>query len=141
MPTPTLRSAVSRLATTGVALLLAACASVAPRSDQNTTALTIRFDNEGRERVQVYLVGEQREWLLGRVEPGAIGHLPLPPASFAGKSPFVRLAVLTGNHTSLQAARSRAASTTVAQPLAALVKHQWHFVQGQVTPRLRGPQS
>jgi len=29
--------------------------------------LAIRFDNGERDYVRVYLVGEKREWLLGRV--------------------------------------------------------------------------
>ena len=46
------------------------------RSDASRTGRgspgQIRFDNDAREHVHVYLIGEKREWLLGRVEPGAM---------------------------------------------------------------------
>jgi hypothetical protein len=33
-------------------------------------SLTIRFDNAAQSYVDVYLIGQQREWRLGRVEAG-----------------------------------------------------------------------
>jgi hypothetical protein len=93
MITPRTRAIVSLAATLTAALALGACArsparpGPAARADVAAPAArppAIRFDNGGRERVLVYLVGEQREWLLGRVEPGARATLRLPRASLAG---------------------------------------------------------
>jgi hypothetical protein len=47
-------------------------------SRQNDVPPSIRFDNDAREHVHVYLIGEKREWLLGRVEAGAIAMLRIP---------------------------------------------------------------
>ena len=62
----------------------------------------------GAQHVHVYLVGEQREWLLGRVEPGAVATLRLPDASLASNPGFVRLAVLAGGQATQRAARDHA---------------------------------
>lgn len=147
MITPRTRAIVSFLATTTTAALaLGACAGSPSRPAADGRALvpgapTVRFDNEGREHVHVYLVGEQREWLLGRVEPGARATLRVPDASLAGQPGFVRLAVLTGERVTMQAARdARAtiATTTVAQPASTILSQRWTFAQGQLTS-LRRP--
>jgi hypothetical protein len=95
--------------------------------------LAIRFDNNAGEHVHVYLIGEQREWLLGRVEPGARATLQIPEASLAGSPGFVQLAVLTGKRVTLQAARDARATFTVAQPASAILSQRWTFAQGQLT--------
>ncbi|MEO7966628.1 MAG: hypothetical protein ABIT38_22235, partial [Gemmatimonadaceae bacterium] len=38
----------------------------------------LRFDNQGRDRLDVYLVGETRSWRIGRLEPGQARWLTLP---------------------------------------------------------------
>jgi hypothetical protein len=142
MTTPRTRVVVSLAATLTFTLVLGACAG-ASRSElegpQPVTAgsATIRFENEGREHVHVYLVTERREWLLGRVEPGVITTLRVPPASLDENSRFVRLAVLAGQPVSLRAARDPRAALTITQPVSALLLHRWMFAQGQLTSMRR----
>jgi hypothetical protein len=82
--------------------------------------------------VHVHLIGEQREWMLGRVEPGARATLRLPAAALSTNPGFMRLAVLTGERATVRAARAPGALYTIAQPAAALLGQRWMFVQGQV---------
>jgi hypothetical protein len=101
--------------------------------------LLIRFDNDARTYVDVYLVGETRERWLGRVAPGAHSTLRIPRAAEPMFSGFVRLAVLAGSPLSMQAAREPRAMVTVAQPAAELLRQQWTFSQTQsALPDLRG---
>ncbi len=82
MTTSCRRAFVSFAATIAITLALGACAASRPMPDAQLSTdahpLTIRFDNLGRERVHVYLIGATREWVLGRVEPGAIETLRIP---------------------------------------------------------------
>src|SRR5688500_14555417 len=98
MTTPRVRAIVSRAARRSLARLaaattltvaLGACAGGPPPGASPATAAaaaaavagrspTIRFDNEARLPVHVYLITERREWLLGRVEPGARASLRIP---------------------------------------------------------------
>jgi hypothetical protein len=97
--------------------------------------LTIRFDNNGREHVHVYLVdGRQRQWLLGRVEPWSLETLRIPAAALAGNPGFVQLTVLRGERMTPQAARNPRAVFTLAQPVSAILSQRWVFAQGQLTP-------
>src|ERR1700674_5597140 len=74
MTTSCQRAFVSIAATMTITLALGACmgASTRPvlnaRMSIDALPLTIRFDNLASERVDVYLIGAKREWLLGRVE-------------------------------------------------------------------------
>jgi hypothetical protein len=139
MTTRLTRAIVSLAATMAVTLALGACVRGPSRPASDGPApmdghpLTIRFDNYGREHVHVYLVGTQRQWLLGRVEPGARATLRIPEAALAGSQGFVQLAVLTGERLTLQAARDPRATFTVAQPASAILSQQWMFAQGQLT--------
>jgi hypothetical protein len=139
MTTPLTRAIVSLAATMAVTLALGACVRgpARPASDgpapMDGHPLTIRFDNDAREHVHVYLVGRQRQWLLGRVEPGARAMLRIPEAALAGSQGFVQLAVLTGERLTLQAARDPRATFTIAQPASAILSQRWMFAQGQVT--------
>jgi hypothetical protein len=95
---------------------------------------SFRFDNEGAEYVHVYLVGEAgREWLLGRVEPGARATLRLPAAAIDGSTAFVRLAVLTGERATLSAALDPRARVTIAAPTSTIASQRWAFTGGQLT--------
>lgn len=81
----------------------------------------------------MYLIGAKREWLLGRVEPGAIESLRIPEAALAEGPTMVRLAVLAGERVTFQAARHAGARLTTAQPLSAILSQRWTFSQGELT--------
>jgi hypothetical protein len=119
-------------------LALGACVSAPSRPvldgpiSTETRPLTIRFDNLARERVDVYLIGAKREWLLGRVAPGAIETLRLPDDALA-EGWMIRLAVLAGERLTFAAARNPRAVLTIAQPASAILSQQWTFSQGYLT--------
>jgi hypothetical protein len=120
-------------------LALGACVSAPLRPaldgpiSTETRPLTIRFDNLARESVDVYLIGAKREWLLGRVAPGAIASLRLPDGALAEGSMMVRLAVLAGERPTFAAARHARAVLTVAQPASGILSQRWTFSQGDLT--------
>ena len=132
-------SLVSRTAITILTLALAACAGPQTRmatygpSPIEVRALTFRFDNQGRDHVHVYLIGQRREWLLGRVEPGAVATLRMPDDVFDSDPGFVRLAVLSGGGVSQLAARDPRAQLTISQDPSMLLTRRWQFAQGQLT--------
>lgn len=135
---PTLRrgALVSVIAAMSMGLTIAACFPAGARggpSPADDVPLAIRFDNDAREHVHVYLVGENREWRLGRVEAGAIAMLRIPEESLAGNPTFVRLVVIAGGGVTLQAARHARATPTLAQPVWAILSQQWRFSQGTLT--------
>src|SRR5687768_8107496 len=114
MTTPHTRTIVSLAGTMAVTLALGACVPGPSRPPLDGPAtlrggpLTIRFDNDAREYAHVYLVdGRQHQWLLGRVEPWSRATLRIPAAALAGSPGFVRLAVITGERMTVQAARDR----------------------------------
>jgi hypothetical protein len=133
------RAFVSIAATMTMTLALGACVSAPSRPvldgvmSTDHLPLTIRFDNLAREHVDVYLIGEKREWPLGRVAPGAIAHLRVPDGALAENSTMVRLAVLTGERRTLQAARHARAVLTIKQPASAILSQRWRFSQGELT--------
>jgi hypothetical protein len=122
-----------------ITLALSACVRAPSRSvpDPMTSTysglLSIRFDNTARERVDVYLIGAKREWVLGRVEPGAIASLRIPDEAFAKGSMYVRLAVIPDEPLTFAAARNPRARLTIAQPASAILSQRWSFSQGQLT--------
>jgi hypothetical protein len=128
---------VSLVATTITAALGCARAplqSTLPASSApEARPLTIRFENDEFQHVHVYLIGETRQWLLGRVEPGAKATLRIPEESVAGDWMFARLAVLKGEPVTLQAARHPRATLTVKQPAAGILSQRWWFAQGALT--------
>ena len=136
MTTPSRRAIVS-IAATVITLALGACASAPSRPEAGvatsteTRWMTIRFDNLARERVYVYLVSARREWLLGRVEPGAVESLRIPDAALLEASTNVRLAVFVGERATLDAAR-RAPAQTVSQPTSAILSQRWKFARGEL---------
>ena len=139
MITPRARAIVSLTATLVMTLGLGACAGAPQRTaplgpvaaqDRPTT---VRFDNGAREPVHVYLVGQKREWLLGRVEPGAIATLRLPDASLTDDPGFVQLAVVTGGHVTYRAARDPRARLTIPQSASDIASRGWRFAQGELT--------
>ena len=141
MTTPRAYNLVSRTAMMILTLALAACTSapgrVAPEAPSPTeaTQVSLRFDNQARSHVHVYLVGEKREWLLGRVEPGAVATLRIPHGSLESNPGFVQLAVVEGKQVTQRAARDARAQLTIAQPASSILSRQWRFVPGQLTSR------
>ena len=143
MTTSGQRAFVSIAATMIITLALGACVRAPSRSVpdplMSTYAglLTIRFDNTARERVDVYLIGVTREWVLGRVEPGAIASLRIPDEAFAKGAMYVRLAVIAGEPVTFAAARNPHAKLSIAQPASTILSQQWSFSQGELRPLVR----
>jgi hypothetical protein len=141
MTTPRAYHLVSRTAMMILTLALAACTSAPGRAAREApspieaTQVSLRFDNQARSYVHVYLVGEKREWLLGRVEPGAVATLRIPDGSLESNPGFVQLAVVEGKQVTQQAARDARAQLTIAQPASSILSRQWRFVPGQLTSR------
>jgi hypothetical protein len=143
MTTPRTRSLVSLAAALTVALTLGGCAGAPSRLAGDGPAptdgppLAVRFDNDARDYVHVYLVGEQRQWLLGRVAPGARATLRIPDEALAEDAGRLRLAVLAGERVTLWAAGEARAAITIPQPAAAFLWQRWTFSQalanGQLT--------
>lgn len=136
MTTPRTHAIVSLTATMAVTLALGACVPgpSVPALDR-AAPMGVRFDNDSREHVHVYLVdGRDRQWLLGRVEPWSRATLRLPAAALAEGTGFVQLAVLTSERMTPQVARNPRAMLTVAQPAAAILSLRWMFAHGQLTP-------
>jgi hypothetical protein len=135
MTTPRIRSLVSFAAALTVALALAGCASTPSRLASGGVArtdelsVTIRFDNGARDYVHVYLVGEKRQWLLGRVEVGARATLRIPQDALAEDAGLMRLAVLEGQRMTSHAVGDARAATTIRQPMGAILSQRWTFSQ------------
>jgi len=138
MITPSVRNSVSLVTLTlglSGALTLGACSRAGSPVTQNGAVatpdgrVTIDFENEAQTYVDVYLVGEWREWRLGRVAPGAHTRLRLPARELATTSGYVRLAVLANAAQTTQAAKDPRATFTIAQPLAQLPEQRWVFRQ------------
>lgn len=124
-----------------VSISLAACVGGPARpvlgagaNAEEAAPLAIRFDNQEREHVHVYLVGAKREWLLGRVEPGATTMLRIPEEAVAETDELVQLAVIPGGRMTLQAAQDSRARLSIAQPASRITAQRWRLVQGQLTP-------
>jgi hypothetical protein len=140
MPTLRRRSRVSVIAVMSVSLTVAACSQAVGRggaSRRGDVPPAIRFDNDAREHVHVYLIGEKREWVLGRVEAGAIALLRIPEESLAGNPSFVRLVVIAGDGVTLQAGRHAGGTRTLAQPVSDILSQRWRFSQGSLTSLAR----
>ena len=130
------RARVSSFAILALGACTAHTSAPRARSDEAAPvagrALSIRFLNESRDRIHVYLVGERREWLLGRVEPGTVAWLALPTKSMTGEGGRLRLAVLAASGPSLQAGRDPRAVQSMVQPATAILEREWSFAQGQL---------
>jgi hypothetical protein len=133
MSTPRTRSVVSLAAALTLTLSIGGCVAAPSRlASQGIVAsdgaqLAFRFDNEARDNVHVYLIGEKREWLLGRVAPGARATLRIPDDALAENPGFMRVAVLAGQRATLRAAAESRAAISMAQPAAAIVSQRWTF--------------
>jgi hypothetical protein len=138
MTTPRTRVIVSLLLSATVTVLSGACAANHPNaSAEGVSALaapssSIVFDNDGREHVHVYLVSDQRQWLLGRVEPGVRATLRIPNESLARSSGQLRLAVVAGRPVSPRVTLEPRAEFTIMQPASRLLLQDWRFAQDQL---------
>ena len=125
------------IATIAMTLTLGACATARPATERPVSTLadllSIRFDNVSSETVDVYLIGAKREWMLGRVAPGAVATLRLPEETFIKGSPMVRLAVLVGQPQTFAAAQNPRAVLTIAEPASAILTQRWTFSLGGLT--------
>src|SRR5690348_5228645 len=137
MPTPTRHTTVSLLslvAALGVTVLLG-CASAPPAVawDGSTVTserpLTLRFENEAQNYVDVYLVNDRQQWRLGRIAPGARTTLRVPEEALDVTAGFARLAVLEGVQFSADAARDPRATFTIVQSTSQLLAQRWTFWQ------------
>ena len=139
MTTSSRHTFVSIAATMAITLALSGCIGASSRPESNAQMsidalpLTIRFDNFARDRVDVYLIGATREWVLGRVQPGGTASLRIPEEALAKGSMYVRLAVIAGEPLTFEAARNPRARLTVAQPASAILSQQWRYTQGELT--------
>lgn len=144
MITPASRLTVSVISLAAT-LALGACAGGRSPTTWDVAAAsagqgaTIRFVNEAETYVDVYLVGETRQWWLGRVAPGARATLRIRDEALVATPGYLRLAVLAGARLTVQAARDPRATLTIAQPSQSLLDQRWTFRQSQVTsPELFG---
>ena len=138
MITPAVRTTVS-VVTIALALsatlAVGACSRAGSPSTWDGTAaapdgrVTIDFENEAQTYVDVYLVGELREWRLGRVAPGVHTRLRVPERELAATTGFIRLAVLANTLPATRLARDPRATLTIAQPVTQLLEQRWVFRQ------------
>ena len=139
MTTPRTRSLVSRVAVLTLTFALCGCASASSRHAQDVSTIatdappSIRFDNDAPEYVHVYLVGLRREWLLGRVAPGARATLRVPQDALAEEEGPMRLAVLMGERITYRAATDVRTASALPRPAAEILSREWTFV-----PRMTG---
>jgi hypothetical protein len=142
MSTSRIRSLVSVAAALAVTLTLGGCASASSRLASDGLAASeaaptvVRFDNLARDYVHVYLIGEKREWLLGRVEAGARKTLRIPESALSESPERVRLAVLVGQRVTLRAASDARLVSTLSQPATVLLSQQWTYGQGLANGQL-----
>jgi hypothetical protein len=133
------RAFVSIAATIAITIALGACATAPSRLKPSESVsdlaglLTIRFENLSRQTVDVYLIGAKREWILGRVAPGALANLRLPDEAFIPGAMAVRLAVLAGQPKTFAAARDPRALLTVPERASAFLSQRWTFSEGSLT--------
>jgi hypothetical protein len=90
------------------------------------------FDNDAREHVHVYLVSDQRQWYLGRVEAGIRSTLRVPEESLGPDARRLQLAVVAGGPLSPRVTLDHRAEFTIAQPASRLLLQDWRFTQNQL---------
>jgi hypothetical protein len=140
MTTPRTRAIVSVTAALIVTVLSGACKS---SGASNATAgglatlpapsHVIVFDNEAREHVHVYLVSDQRQWYLGRVEPGIRSILRVPDEPVVSDARRLQLAVVAGGSLSPRVTLDPRAALTIAEPASMLLLQDWRFAQNQLS--------
>jgi hypothetical protein len=123
-------------------LALGGCATASPDGAGAAVPLAARyrvvpFENTTRDVVQVYLVSDEREWFLGRVEQGARVALRIPQESLASDAGLMRLVVLMGDEPSQPAAHDPRAVIAFSLPVTQLVGQRWTMSPGLLTPEGR----
>lgn len=93
----------------------------------------IRFDNQGRDRVDVYLVGETRAWRIGRLDPGQARWLTVPSDIPTTDLARLQLAVVANASVLVDPRRDPSAITSLKQPVGSLMGQRWGYVFGQLT--------
>ncbi len=116
--------------------LLEGCARASVRPEPLDTsrirAESLRFDNEGRDRLDIYLVGEKRSWRLGRLEPGATRWLRVPSDIPPNDLARMQLVVLANAEVTVAPMRDPRAVTTIRQPVFVMAAQRWAFADGQL---------
>ena len=126
------------VATLASCLLTASCIHPgAERSGQPEPGPTITFHNQDRDRVQVYLVGEKQDWLIGRLEALETAHLPLPELGFAATTQPVALVVVPGWTRNLRPRQDPHATVSIDESSDNLPGEEWIFVNSQLQGPLR----
>ena len=103
-----------------------------PRDLARERSESFRFDNQGRDRVDVYLVGEKRSWRIGRLEPGQARWLRVPRGVPPNDLARVQLVVLANAELTVTPMQSARAVTTIRQPFYVLSGQRWAFADGQL---------
>jgi hypothetical protein len=135
MTTPRTRSLVSLAAALAFTFAVGGCASAPSRLATDAPipaegpAPTVRFDNDSRDYVDVYLVSERRDWRLARVAAGAHAMLRIPEEALADDAGRMRLAVLPAQRVTLRPSSDLRASSALARPIADILLQQWTFSQ------------
>lgn len=137
MNTPSRRIPVSRrfhiTVALGAMIAVAACAPARrpvvwdAREITDLRPVSVRFDNDATDAVDVYLVSERREWRLGRVVAGGSAKLPIPEEAIVDAAGFVRLAVIEGGPLSARAAIDPRARFSIPQPIGDLPRQRFAF--------------
>ena len=113
-------------------LLIASCVrhQVALEESMKSDA-TIVFHNQAHDRIQVYLIDERQERLLGRLEPLETARLRLPNFS-SERAEAVLLAVIPGWSKDLRPSRNGRAIFSIKEFTNNLPGEEWIFVSGQL---------
>jgi len=132
MTTRRVRSLVSTasiVSVTGVVAALGLTACFGSPQAPDPEIATIQFDNQATVYVDVYLVGAQFQWRLGRVPPGMRAVLRIPESAIESTMGAVRVAAIPGSQVSGQADRDPKAVFAIAQPVSAVLSQRWTFRQ------------
>ncbi|HMC55110.1 MAG TPA: hypothetical protein VKH19_08080 [Gemmatimonadaceae bacterium] len=122
------------------AVLISACArhpDVGLPRQMGAPLGEIVFHNSSGNRIQVYLVADNAEWLLGRLEPYETARLRVPQPARAEERQMVSLVVIRGWSRALDARQRADAPRSLREVHQELVGQDWMFVNGQLAgPRV-----
>jgi hypothetical protein len=127
------------------ALVLDGCASVTARSNARPSQAEVRsaieVDNQSRDRIDVYVITQEREWHLGRLAPGAKARLAMRDRAETGAIGMIQLAIIASASRSLRPSRDARAIVSLKQPTTEVLGQRWVFAEGRLTglPPRGGP--